>query len=145
MKKDQDLEKFAKRVAGELKKATVEIAEQYAIAAEKSRREEQKWQEQLERMRIAEDEQLRSESLRKSTGALESLIADWGKAKAIENFFGELAQKVEHAPPCDREYLRGRLEAARALTKAPDVFEILKGWQTPEELYEAKKKAKPKY
>lgn len=145
VKKDQDLEKFAKRVAGELKKATVEIAEQYAIAAEKSRREEQKWQEQLERMRIAEDEQLRSESLSKSTGALESLIADWGKAKAIENFFGELAQKVEHAPACDREHLRGRLEAARALTKAPDVFEILKGWQTPEELYEAKKKAKPKY
>lgn len=145
VKKDQDLEKFAKRVAGDLKKATVEIAEQYAIAAEKSRREEQKWQEQLDRMRIAEDEKLRSESLSKSTEALEHLIADWGKAKAIESFFGELAQEVELAPACDREHLRDRLEAARALTKAPDVLEILKGWQTPQERYEAKKSEKSKY
>ena len=143
--KDQDLEKFARRVAVELKKATVEIASQYAIAAEESRREEQKWQEQLERMRIAEDEKLRSESLSKSTEALSSLIADWGKAKAIETFFCELEQKVELAPEHDREHLRDRLEAARALTKAPDVLEILKGWQTPEERYEAKNSAKLKY
>lgn len=145
VKKDQDLEKFAKRVAGDLKKATVEISEQYATAAEKSRREEQKWQEQLERMRIAEDEKLRSESVSKSTEALESLIAEWGKAKAIENFFDELEQQVKLAPEHDRKHLRGRLEAARALTKAPDVLEILKGWQTPEERYEAKKSAKSKY
>lgn len=145
VKTDQDLGKFARRVAVELKKSTVEIADQYAVAAEKSRREQQEWQDQLERMRIAEDEKLRSESLSKSTVALESLIADWGKAKAIENFFGELEQQVELAPERDREHLRGRLEAARALTKAPDVLEILKGWQTPEERYEAKKSAKSKY
>ncbi len=145
VKKDQDLEKFAKRVAGDLEKATVEIAEQYAIAAEKSRREELKWQEQLERMRIAEDEKLRSESLSKSTEALESLISEWGKAKAIENFFDELEQQVKLASEHDRKHLRGRLEAARALTKAPDVLEILKSWQTPEERYEAKKSVKSKY
>ena len=96
-------------------------------------------------MRIAEDEKLRSESLSKSTEALSSLIADWGKAKAIETFFCELEQKVELAPEHDREHLRDRLEAARALTKAPDVLEILKGWQTPEERYEAKNSAKLKY
>ena len=145
VKKDQDLEKFAKRVAVELKKATVEIADQYAVAAEETRIEQQKWQEQLERMRIADDEKLRKESFSKSTEALESLIADWGKAKAIESFFGELEQKVEFAPEPDREHLKARIDAARALTKAPDVLQILRDWKTPDEHYEAKKNSKTNF
>ncbi len=144
VKKDQDLEEFARLVAGELKKATAEIAEQYALAAEKSRREEQEWQEQLERMRIAEDEKLREESLSKSTEALESLITAWSKAKAIDSFFGELEQQVEFAPEPNREHLRARITAARALTNAPDVLQILKEWKTPEEYYEAKRDRKNK-
>lgn len=139
VKSDQDLEKFARRVAGDIKKATAEIAEQYAVAAEESRRKEQEWQAQLERMRIAEDERLRAESLSKSMEALESLIADWGKAKAIESFFGELEQKVDLSPEGGREALRERIRVARALTKAPDVLQILKEWKTPEERYEAKR------
>jgi hypothetical protein len=145
VKKDQDLEKFARRVAGDLKKATVEIAEQYAVTAEKSRREEQEWQEQLERMRIAEEERLRKEALAKSTEALESLISEWGKAKAIEGFFSQLQERVESAPEQDREMLLSRLEAARALMKAPDVLQILADWQTPAERYEAKKSSKTNF
>ncbi|PXX88366.1 hypothetical protein DIT71_17450 [Marinobacter vulgaris] len=77
------------------KKSTVEIADQYAVAAEETRREQQKWQEQLERMRIAEDAKLREESFSKGTEALESLIADWGRARATESFFDELEQQVD--------------------------------------------------
>ena len=144
MKTGQDLEKFARRAAVELKKATTEIADQYAVAAEKNRREQQKWQEQLERMRIAEDEKLRKTSFIKSTEALEALISEWGKAKAIDGFFDQLEQQVESAPEHEREYLRARIGSARALTRAPDVLQSLKVWQTPEERYEAKKNSKPK-
>jgi len=139
IREGQDLPKLARKVAVELKKATVEIAEQYAIAAEESRRKEQEWQAQLERMRIADDEKLRAESLSKSMESLESLIADWGKAKAIESFFRELEQEVDRSPQGEREILRERIMAARALTKAPDVLEILKEWKTPEERYQAKR------
>jgi hypothetical protein len=96
-------------------------------------------------MRIADDEKLRKESFSKSTEALESLIADWGKAKAIESFFGELEQKVEFAPEPDREHLKARIDAARALTKAPDVLQILRDWKTPDEHYEAKKNSKTNF
>jgi hypothetical protein len=142
VKKDQDLEKFAKRVAVELKNATTEIVDQHAVAAEKNRREQQKWQEQLERMRIAEDEKLKNESFRKSTEALEALIDEWGKAKAIDGFFNQLEQQVDSAPEHEREHLRARIESARALTRVPNVLETLRVWQTPVEIYEAKKNSK---
>ena len=93
-------------------------------------------------MRIAEEERLRKEALTKSMQALESLISEWGKAKAINGFFSELRERVESAPEHEKAQLIDRIEAARALVKVPDVIETLKDWQTPEERYAAKKDTK---
>lgn len=142
---DQDLVKFAGRVARELKKATIEIAHEYALVTEKIRREHQEWQEQLERMRIAEDEKLRKDSMTKSTEALEFLIAEWGKARAVQEFLDQLEVQVALSSENDKEQLRGRLELARELMKAPDVLQILKGWQSPEERYQAIKSRRINY
>lgn len=145
IREDQDLSKLARKVAVELTKATSEIAEQYAAASDKARKARQEREEQLERMRIAEEERLRAEALAKSTEALESLISEWGKAKAMEGFFSQLQEKVESAPEHDKAHLVGRLEEARTLMRAPDVLQILKDWQTPEERYEARKKSKSRF
>lgn len=145
IREDQDLSKLARKVAVELTKATSEIAEQYAAASDKARKARQEREEQLERMRIAEEERLRAEALAKSTEALESLISEWGKAKAMEGFFSQLQEKVETAPEHDKAHLVGRLEEARTLMRAPDVLQILKDWQTPEERYEARKKSKSRF
>lgn len=142
IREEQDLSKLARKIAVELTKATSEIAEQYAAASDKARQERE---EQLERMRIAEEERLRAEALAKSTEALESLISEWGKAKAMEGFFSQLQEKVESAPEHDKAHLVGRLEEARTLMKAPDVLQILKDWQTPGELYEARQKLKYRF
>lgn len=145
IKENQDLVKLAKRVSADLKKATGDIAEQYAIALEQIRNEQQEWQEWKDRRRIEEEESLRKDSLKKSTEALERLISEWGKAKEIEGFFSLLQEKVESAPEHEKEYLVDRLEEARKLMKAPDVLQILKGWQTPEERYEARKNSKNRF
>lgn len=135
----RDLQKFAQQVAIELRKATSEIAEEFAIVSEQIRKEREEWAEQREKWRIEQDNKARRDAVEKSTEALESIISEWGRARRVHEFFDELEAAIGHSPSEHKLLLQERLRSARELTRITDVLEVLKSWKTPNEIYEEKK------
>lgn len=140
IREGRDLTNFAQGVARELRKATSDIAEEFAIATDQMRKERQAWAEQREKWRIEEETRLMKEATTKSTGSLEGIISDWGRAKTIHQFFDELEAAIGLSPDEDKALLYDRLRSARDLTRIPNVLEALKAWKTPGEIYTEKKR-----
>ncbi|MBU2955826.1 hypothetical protein [Marinobacter sp. F3R08] len=140
IREGQDLTNFAQKVARELRKATSDITEEFAVATEQIRKEKQEWAEQREKWRIEEDNKLRREAMTKSTESLDGIISDWGRAKTIHQFFDELETAIGLSLDDDEALLHDRLRAARDLMRIPDALEALKAWKSPEEIYDEKRK-----
>jgi len=136
----QDLSWFAKTVARELRKATTEISQEFAVASEQIRREREEWARQREKWRIEQDNKIRQEAVTESTEALEGIIAEWDRFKRIHEFFDELETAIGLSREEDKALLLERLRSARGLARIPDVLEVLKAWKTPEEIYDATKR-----
>lgn len=136
----QDLSRFAKNVARELRNATTAISEEFVVASEQIHREREEWAQQREKWRIEQDIKIRQDAVTQSTEALEGIIAEWGRLKRIHEFFDELEAAIECSREEDKPLLIGRLHSARTLARIPDVLEVLKAWKTPEEVYDATKR-----
>lgn len=141
IREGRDLPNFVQEVARELRKATSDIAEEFAVAAEQIRKDKQAWAEQREKWRIEEDNRLRQEARTKSTESLEAIISDWGRAKTIHQFFDELETAISLSSAEEKALLHERLHAARAVMRIPDVLEVLRAWKTPDEIYDEKNKS----
>jgi hypothetical protein len=136
----RDLQTFSQQVARDLRKATSDIAEEFAIVSEQFRKEKEAWAEQKEKWRIEQDNKDRTDATQKSMDALDGIISEWGRARRIHEFFDELEAAIARSPDEHKELLQERLHSARELTRVPDVLEVLKVWKTPEEIYMEKKK-----
>ena len=141
IREGRDLKKFSQEVARELRKATSDISEEFAIVSEKMRKEREEWAEQREKWRIEQDKKARQDALEKSTEAFERVISEWRRVRGIHEFFDELEAAIEHSSDEEKDLLQERLQSARELTRIPDVLRVLKAWKTPEEIYRETKRS----
>lgn len=109
----RNLTTFAQKVARELRKATSDIAEEFAVATEQIRMEKQAWAEQREKWRVEQDAKIKQAAMSASTESLDRLISDWRRAKSIHEFFDELETAIRHSPDENQALLHDRLHLAR--------------------------------
>ena len=61
------------------------------------------------------------------------MMQSWAQASTITEFLSVLASAAEQLPDTSRDFIRQRLEQARAIFGKTDVLAAFQAWETPDE------------
>jgi hypothetical protein len=132
--KGEDLKKRIPTIIKDLMESVPKIVKLIEEGERNAAIVRRQWEETRKRREREEAERIASEAQKKSKQQLIDFIDSWAKAKCITEFFNEITAQLSSVDAERCEELKIRLERARDLIGAVDPLQILRDWQSPEEL-----------
>lgn len=118
-----------------IEKSAVDLVGKIEEAERQAEIEHQRWLEEQEQHRIAEDKREVGQSIRASQEQLSQIIQKWSEVMNVEKFLAGVAERASDLPDVHRDKIYQRLQLAREFLGSPNPLDFFLLWKTPTERY----------
>ncbi len=136
--KRSSLNSSLKAIVSAIEDAASDLVPKLEEAERQAEIAHQRWLEDQERRRKAEDRRQVEKSIRDSQEHLGKIIQQWSSVVGIERFFAGVEQRISELPVDAQGPLKERLELAREFMGSQDPLDFFRSWETPIERYSPK-------